>query len=557
MVGSSWWSAVGLIAVLLVLWVWPGRHTERRWVVASLSVIVLLGLAHQLMFDTTAEDAFITFRYARNLASGFGPVFNPGERVEGYSDFLWMIVLSVLNRFGIDIVLAARCLGSVAALLTVVLTYQLGCVVTKGDRPTSLSAALLVAASGSFAAYGPSGMETPVFALLLVATVLSTVRQRWCWAGLLVALATMTRPEGILCLIPILGWALVTGKQRRERLRNALGAAGAFGALAVPWTLWRVAYYGYWIPNPIAAKRGLDSSYLLELGFRYLYEFGGAHVPLVILLAVVTAAAVVDRFRTVAPVDGLLAAFVLILVGFVVSVGGDWMPAWRMLAPIIPVASVLLLSLWREHVRWQPLATSAPLGRALFVVAAGVLVMTSRVHPNLIPRVVYWSQGIDAYEQIGEWFRRSLPPDTWVATIANGALSYYSRLPMIDMMGLTDEHIARNGQRAPRGMLGHSAYDFAYVVRRRPQVVAFLGGVGFQQEAFHCRPKKEFQAAYDVVPFRFPASASPLGRYVNLILLRSQKQRLVETLARTAKVEVLSCVADQRGYLTCSEPGTD
>jgi hypothetical protein len=61
------------------------------------------------------DDAFISFRYARNLVRGAGLVFNPGERVEGYTNFLWTVLLAGLHGLGADLPRAARVLGVLAS----------------------------------------------------------------------------------------------------------------------------------------------------------------------------------------------------------------------------------------------------------------------------------------------------------------------------------------------------------------------------------------------------------------------------------------------------------
>ena len=533
-------------AVLLMLvWIWPRMHRNKWWTAASLSLIMFMALVHQLVFRATiAEDAYITFRYALNLASGNGPVFNPGERVEGYSNFLWMIVLSALHRlFGIDIPLIARVLGVGAALLTIVLTYRLSLKVTEGHRHASLIAALIVAASGSFVAYGPSGMETSLFVLLTVSTVLCTISELWTWTGLLVGLSTMTRPEGLLFLPPLAGWILLTRKPLQDRLRHILVVTGSFSALVLPWTLWRWQYYGHLIPNALQAKMGMDIIYQILLGIKYLYEFGLAHAPLLVILAVVTAAVLANRSRTdfasFRPIDRLLGSVVIVFVLFVVSVGGDWMPAWRFLAPIVPLGSVLLLSLWHVNIKEPGIQTSSPSGIVVFAVVSWLLFVTSYSHPKLAPFFVEWSYKVEGLSEIGRWFNRSLPPGTLVATYANGALSYYSGLPTIDMLGLTDEHIARSGHRDPKGWPGHIAYDYEYVARRRPSVVIFTGW-GFDADPGSCgQPGEKFRPLYVTARFRFPQTNNPLGQYVGLYLLRSEKENLVNLLTSKSGVEIV------------------
>ena len=59
-----------------------------------LGAILLLALSYVFYFRWVAEDAYISFRYARNLVEGHGLVFNVGEKVEGYTNFLWTLLLA-------------------------------------------------------------------------------------------------------------------------------------------------------------------------------------------------------------------------------------------------------------------------------------------------------------------------------------------------------------------------------------------------------------------------------------------------------------------------------
>ena len=68
------------------------QSTHRSWSVLAAALVPLLLLTWR--FDWLCDDAYITFVYARNLAEGHGLVYNPGEWVEGYSEFLWALVLA-------------------------------------------------------------------------------------------------------------------------------------------------------------------------------------------------------------------------------------------------------------------------------------------------------------------------------------------------------------------------------------------------------------------------------------------------------------------------------
>ena len=86
-------TTAGALVLLVVLW--SRVHRGRVWEAVAVALMAAVCLGHQMLFSMVAEDAFITYRYALNLASGHGPVFNIGERVEGYSCFLWMVLLAL------------------------------------------------------------------------------------------------------------------------------------------------------------------------------------------------------------------------------------------------------------------------------------------------------------------------------------------------------------------------------------------------------------------------------------------------------------------------------
>src|SRR5690348_1608071 len=50
----------------------------------------------------TIEDAYITLRYADNIAAGRGFVYNPGEQVLGTTTPLFTLILALAGRLGVD-----------------------------------------------------------------------------------------------------------------------------------------------------------------------------------------------------------------------------------------------------------------------------------------------------------------------------------------------------------------------------------------------------------------------------------------------------------------------
>lgn len=477
---------------------WP------RGPVAALVVVLAASLAFQWMFSTLAEDAYISLRYSAQLLAGNGLVFNPGEWVEGYSNFLWVLLVAGGGMVHDSLVDVARGLGVLSSLASVGMT---GVLVRRvaGSAWAGVAAAALVAAAGPVAAYGPSGLETTLFTALMLGALLAVHADRPVIAGLLLAAATMTRPDGAVIALVVLGWLAVRGRWR--------STAWLLIAAAVPgtvWTVWRLAYYGHLLPNPIAAKSGMDLGWQIQSGVAYAAGFVAASWPLLLLAATGAVVALVrPPHPQVRAMVALLAVLAVVYGGFFVYVGGDWMPAFRFYAPIVPLFAALAgLGLAALH---------GALARSVAVVAITAACIASLVtavtHPMMLDRVRMWEQQVHELANIGAWFDRTLPPGTTIGAFANGALSYHAEhLVVVDLLGLTDEHIARDGDRDPFGFVGHAASDWNYIVdERRPAVIHDYGSGWLTGPSCGVRPA--LAGAYEPMLF-----APAPGRWVEVLV---------------------------------------
>jgi len=502
-----------------------------RWWLAGLAVVLAGAVAHQRLFTTLAEDAFISLRYSAQLVAGNGPVFNPGERVEGYSNFLWVVLVAAPGFVAhVDLVTAARLLGVACTVATVALVALLVRRIT-GSGWAGVGAAALTAASGSVAAYGPSGLETPLFTALLLAAVVALLADQPVLAGLLVAAATMTRPDGALVGLVLLAW-LAARREWRPAVR-LLAAAAVPGAV---WTAWRLSYYGHLLPNPIAAKSGMDLGWQLESGWAYLAGFAQAAWPLLVLAAVaVVALALRPPAPAVGPPVVLLASLALVYTAFFVVAGGDWMPAWRFFAPAVPLLAAIV-GVGLSVVWTLPERVTAAAAVAVVCVLG---VATSITNPMMLDRVRLWHRQVDDLASVGGWLNRTLPPGTVIATFANGALSYQAKdLVVVDLLGLTDEHIAREGDRDPRGVVGHAAHDWDYVTGdRRPEVIVDNGNGWWRAPSCWVRP----ELADDYVPRLF----QPAPGLWMTVLVRADRAD-----------EVTALLAADRQYVVATEQCT-
>lgn len=266
----------------------PGGSAPRAaghpLVLVGLAVAALLLALHARAYFFLTDDSFISFRYARNLSHGYGLVFNPGgERVEGYTNLLWVLILAGFDALGLAPEKVATVLSMAATAGLFALVVRFAWVrAPRGQVWVALLPAFFLASSRSFAIWASSGLETRLFELLLVAGLLrlvveverldAGVRGKASLAPWLFGLAALTRPDGAL----IGGCALVAATAYRSwKIRRLpwaeLAAWWPFGALIVANVGFRLAYYGEWLPNTYYAKVGGRLSW--ARGGEYLAAF--------------------------------------------------------------------------------------------------------------------------------------------------------------------------------------------------------------------------------------------------------------------------------------------
>ncbi len=308
-----------------------GALRNARVILPLLPWLALLGWLASVSWFLT-DDAFISFRYARNLLEGHGLVFNPGEYVEGYSNFLWVLELAAIwGLSGVAPEHAAPWL-SVAFTAGVVAVMMWWVARLPALRHRGLVAWMtlgFVCSSATFAVWtSGGGLETRQFTFFIILAVMCLSLYRDSRRGLLaaslsLAAAALTRPEGPMLAALCFGWFVIQRMADTGRLnpdwRRLIWLAAPFVVLVGAHFLWRYAYYGEWLPNTYYAKHVRP---WYESGFRYLWaatlETG---LYLLIPLAVV---AMRNRWR--ASRDGTY-ALVLLLVGvhmaYMMRIGGD------------------------------------------------------------------------------------------------------------------------------------------------------------------------------------------------------------------------------------------
>ena len=440
----------------------------RRAVGAALVLAAAVGAVHVLSFQDSGpiDDELILWRYARSWVEGHGLVYNPGERVEGFTAPLWTMTVAAGLALGLPpepTGLAVALLGAVVAVIALGLAWRSLHPDTRWYAP-----ALLLAASPALAWHAVAGLGTAPMAGL-IATWL------WLWfeavrrerpatgAALALGLAGLMRAEAVLFALPF-----IVAEARRRRVLPALVS------LLPPlgWLAFRLAYYERWLPVTYRVKQ-LPVLHELKFGVVYL-----GVCTLTTGIGLLVFAALPNLLRPHAPGRAPVRAAslgLMLFVGYVVWVGGDFLELARFFVPALPVALLAGCEGFRRVVGER----RAVLGTALVLALALSQWPQFVDRPGLRQRHAEFEQ---RWERVGLELRRRSAPETSVALAPIGAVGWFSRLPIVDMLGLTNDAVWRAEPDLAIVEKGHHRYDAEWVLGQRPDLV-ILANAWLEQDA--------------------------------------------------------------------------
>jgi arabinofuranosyltransferase len=437
----------------------------------------------QLLFSpfTIIDDAYISFRYAFNLAHGHGLVYNLGERVQGMTNLLWTLILAVPIAAGLPVEPVAVGLGIAFGLLAIMDTWRL----CRHLGVTCWPAWGAIVVLGLYPGYWrtvASGLEGGLFAFLLMRTLLAVNSSAPAYvAGLWGGLLFMTRPESIV-VIPLCALYMLVALEYRTLprwsivWRRVMPLLVAWLAVITAVSAWRLAYFGAVLPNTIIAKSvPLSTPVILaniRLGLLYWRDFLATSLPLAV--GTVLAPLLASRMAAV----WLCLAVIGAQVPVILLNGGDWMPHYRLLAIYAPVQGVLLgvmlehvirLDGWRAR-RLRPVIVYGAI--LLLALGAASTLRNDDWTSPLSQRDKGW---MTCYESLAYALQPTLIPGDRVTPEAIGIFSYIlSDVYIHDMMGLTDAYLAHQGNIYQRW---YGKSDYAYTYRQvAPNIFVFHSG---------------------------------------------------------------------------------
>jgi hypothetical protein len=429
---------------------------------------MLLALAARaLPGPRTIDDAFITFRYSRNIVEGQGFVYNPGSRVLGTTTPLFTVLLAAISALvqGQEFPFHAMAVSAIADAGTAALLFLLARRLT-GSRWMGALLGGLWAIAPMSVTFAVGGMETSVNILWMVGAVWLYIVERPGWMGILAALGVLTRIDAVIWIGPLFAyqlaerWLSTPGKTLPTRVPHRTWLA--FAVTLLPWLIFSLLYFGSpfsrsmtaksiaYVIEPLSALKTFIQTYATPFFEFDTFGPAGAMIGSVTYLMLSLLGIVYARRRLPRLLPFLIYPWLYMAI---FSVANPLIFRWYVAPPLPGLMFGIVGGAWsivetlQKATKWR--MTAPILIGVLALLWGGMSIHAWDVHPDHepdrpAPRMA-WHKIELLYQQIGTQLREQygVTPDTHVASADIGAIGYFSRATIVDTVGLVTPALSR------------------------------------------------------------------------------------------------------------------
>lgn len=446
------------------------------WFGAIVLIVVFLILV--ILNSFICDDAFITFRFSKHLADGLGPVFNNGERVEGYTNFFWMILMGLVIILGGAPALWSLILAACFSIATLGLFLFHVFRDSQYNRTIGFIFVLFLALSSPFIAWSSGGLETAVFSFFIFAGIIAYSESlkdgknhHLILSSFLFSLASVTRPEGVLVYCLAAGFLLAALLLKNTSPRQVLGFILPFVILYGLYFVWRFSYYGKLLPNTFYIKE--PSSLLVPFGIQYYKSFLTG-CPIWIPFIPAGFFGIVSRFRGLKMGDYYIAVFFFVFSLYVIYVGGDFMDLWRFIMPLLAPYFLMLYHMTPSDKDNRLLTYKIIVVIAALMIFAGfnlnsIYKSQSISYDNNVDSIGALRNYATQWTNVGMLLREIGNPSDTIAITAAGIIPYYTDMYAIDMYGLEAADLSKYGHLEKFTRPGHRmTISLQYLYANKP-----------------------------------------------------------------------------------------
>lgn len=467
---------------------------DKEWlipvVIFAIPALLLLGHIYTYM-PFIADDALISLRYAERLITGHGLTWTEGVPVEGYSNLLWVLIMAFCGLLGMDLVWAARIVGTLCMMLPLFMVAQTyGRTVQWSNVPPILIALFFYVLAAPIAVWAIGGLEQAMMVGLLgiaipgtfrIVTSLQINKVDYYQTLLPLGLLCITRPDGPLFTVALAGTFLMAALLKQGFSNAKQAGVTLVIIIAIPLSfyaaqlIFRLAYYGEWVPNTALVKIAPSWGRAM-LGWLYVKAGLVSLWPWVVVSGISAVGCLIwesaSRFKIM-----LLLMLLFIWLGYVAFIGGDIFAAHRHVVPALII--LLFISLEGLTAFWRKAGHF--FSRVVLVVIC-VILLALFVKEQLADtenqnaKTERWEyEGQVLGTVLNKAFSAQQP---LLAVTSAGCLPYWSKLPSLDMLGLNDYYLPRHPpENFGEGLIGHELGNGAYIMAQNPDIVIFNTGI--------------------------------------------------------------------------------
>lgn len=410
-----------------------------------------------IFYNYTVDDAYISLRYARNLANGYGLVFNTdgSKPIEGYTNFLWIILESILFKIVVlrNILYGVKIIGILFGIGIIILTYKITYFVTN-DKKVSIIAMSLISIFPNIAFWSIGGLETSMYIFLLMLSVYLYQKNELLFSSIVFTLAAITRPEGLIFFLTFALYEIIiffNNKRSKEKnLKRLFLFLSTFILIFGCYYIWRFNFYGFVFTNSFYAKADLAS--LKFVFYRIFCRLPFLHFILPILLF--TIISFFEKYQKRKRLNYIFIAFIILFfLSFVAK--REWMPGFRYELPFIPFMIILFSIELKDILNIKKVFYQ-------FIILLTIILYLFYPAIDLSRSPRYTIELEKAHIALGKWLEEYAPKNSSFAGWDMGAIPYFSELPTI-----IEIH--------PEGILStfitHSGYNEDYLIRLKPSFI--------------------------------------------------------------------------------------
>ncbi|MFN4363816.1 hypothetical protein [Chryseobacterium hispalense] len=437
-----------------------------------LFILVIFSLGCYYYYPFLSDDSLISLRYVQRFIDGKGLTWNDGLPVEGYSNLLWILIISFLGKLGMDLILAARILGIACSIgtLAVISSYFNA---KNSKKEYVFLAVFLLVTTPCFTVWAIGGLEQPLYIFLLTLTLTEVSKivndrsKRMYLLPLWLGLLAITRPDGFLFTILTAIFLLFVFRKNRKDLIKVTLVVLVPSLFLIGQLIFRYNFYGELVPNTALVKVKITLHHVLRGGFYIFKAFFGT--------LLLSSLGLYCLFYLVYKKKNLFGFYLLLNVAawtaYVITVGGDIFPAFRHYYVVL-IIFVFAIIFGLNEMQFSFKTKIIKIG---FI----VILLLNPFFQLLIPdnqNAIYerWEfRGM----KLGETLKSTFPENTLIAVTAAGCIPYSSELPTVDMLGLNDYYTPRHPPKNfGTGMLAHELGDANYVLGRNPDIIIYHMG---------------------------------------------------------------------------------